>query len=44
MAKALDWWRLHPAAWWEFWYPQSGMLGGFLTGSLIMYVLVEMSR
>ena len=44
MIKVLDWWRLHPAAWWQFWYPQSGMLGGFIAGWVVAITLVEMNK
>lgn len=28
MLNVLGRWSLHPAAWWQFWYPQSGAFGG----------------
>lgn len=32
-------WLLHPAEWWEFWYPQSGHIGGGLIGSAMIVLL-----
>lgn len=32
----LEKWFLHPAAWWQFWYPQSGALGGSIGGAIFV--------
>jgi hypothetical protein len=29
----------HPAKWWQFWWPQSGFLGGLFWGTLILTAL-----
>jgi hypothetical protein len=29
-------WLFHPAEWWQFWYPQSGLFGGLI----IAYALI----
>lgn len=28
-------WFLHPAKWWEFWYPMSGIRGGCLIAAAV---------
>jgi hypothetical protein len=35
----LDWW-FHPAEPWEFWYPQSGIIGGLIAAIMITSVIV----
>lgn len=37
--EILRWWRT-PAAWWQFWLPQSGFIGGLLFGALITQLLI----
>jgi hypothetical protein len=32
-------WLSHEAAWWQFWWPQSGTAGGFLMGCVLGGVL-----
>lgn len=44
MIRVLAHWSLHPAAWWQFWYPQSGPIGGFIMGWLLLCTVVRMSR
>ena len=44
MIRALAHWSLRPAAWWQFWYPQSGVIGGGIMGWLLLCALVEVSK
>jgi len=32
-------WYFHPAAWWQFWYPQSGIIGGLII-LMITWILI----
>jgi hypothetical protein len=32
-------WYLHPAEWWEFWYPQSSVQGGGMAGALLFIAI-----
>lgn len=36
----LMWWIMRPAKWWEFYFPQSGCIGGFIFGSIICSCLL----
>ena len=40
MKKQIRRWMRKEASWYEFWMPQSGVLGGFVLGSTLGYVLV----
>lgn len=34
-------WYYHPAAWWQFWYPQSGLIGGLIIAILVLLLIAS---
>lgn len=38
-----DRWLYHDAEWWQFWWPNSGMIGGALLGLVCMTILIAVS-
>ena len=37
-------WALTPAAWWQFWLPQSGIRGGLILALVVWFFLYVMPR
>lgn len=34
----LRYWLGHDAAWWQFWFPGSGLIGGMIAGAIVFTI------
>ncbi len=37
-------WMMTPAHWYEFWMPQSGLVGGLIVGLILLAICIAVGR